>query len=173
MSNITIQIATPADAAIIAGLSRETFYNAYASFNTKANIEKFMNEVFSREKLISELYLPDNIFLIAYENDNAVGYVRLKDKAIPEAELHSTNVIEIARIYTLTNNIGKGIGSRLMEECISIGAGRQREYIWLGVWEKNLKAIKFYERFGFIKFGEHVFVLGDDIQTDWLMMKKL
>jgi ribosomal protein S18 acetylase RimI-like enzyme len=60
-----------------------------------------------------------------------------------------------------------------MQECISIAKRKQRDYIWLGVWEKNDKAIRFYERFGFKRFGEHEFVLGNDRQTDWLMMLKL
>ena len=60
-----------------------------------------------------------------------------------------------------------------MDECIAIAKAKNRDYIWLGVWERNFKAIKFYERFGFKKFGEHEFVLGDDVQTDWLMALEL
>ena len=173
MDTVIIRAATSADAPLIADLSRETFYNAFAPDNTEADINKFMNEVFTREKLIAELDLPDNIFLIAYVGAEPAGYVRMRDKAIPEIELGSNNIIEIARIYTSTNIIGKGIGTALMNKCIAIAKEKQRDFIWLGVWEKNFKGIRFYERFGFEKFGEHLFVLGNDIQTDWLMMKKL
>ena len=173
MKNIIIRVATNKDAALIADLSRETFFNAFSPFNTKEDMDKFMNEVFTREKLIAELDLPDNIFLIAYARNDVAGYVRLRDRNIPEVSPGTGNVIEIARIYTATSEMAKGIGTALIQECISIAKRKQRDYIWLGVWEKNDKAIRFYERFGFKRFGEHEFLLGSDRQTDWLMMLKL
>ncbi len=172
MNDLNIRIATIADAELIADLSRETFYNAFAPDNTEADMTKFMNEGFTRERLIEELNLPDNIFLLAYADNKPAGYVRMRDKSKPEAELGSDNLIEIARIYTITDKIGKGIGTELMNKCFAIAEEKQRAFIWLGVWERNFKGIRFYERFGFKKFGEHLFVLGNDIQTDWLMMKK-
>ena len=171
--HISIRTATTKDAALIADLSRETFYNAFAPANTKEDMDKFMSEVFTREKLIAELDLPDNIFLLAYTGDEVAGYVRLRDKNIPEIALNTNNVIEIARIYTVSSATNKGTGTALMTHCIEIARKKQRQYIWLGVWEKNEKAIRFYKRFGFKKFGEHDFILGDDLQTDWLMTLSL
>jgi len=173
MAIINIRIATNKDAALIADLSRETFYNAFAQYNTKADMDKFMNDVFAREKLMAELDLPDNIFLLAYTGNEIAGYARMCDKHVPETSLGTHNVIEIARIYTASDEIGKGIGSALINRCIEIAKERKRLYIWLGVWEKNDKGIRFYERFGFKKFGDHKFILGNDVQTDWLMMLKL
>jgi ribosomal protein S18 acetylase RimI-like enzyme len=132
-----------------------------------------MNEVFTREKLIAEVGLPNNIFLLACKGNEPAGYVRMRDKSMPEVSLGTDSIIEIARIYTSSSEIGKGIGSLLLEECVSIARHRHREYIWLGVWEKNDKAVRFYERNGFKRFGEHVFMLGDDIQTDWLMFREI
>ena len=173
MSNISVRHANSSDAELIADLSRETFYNAFARYNTKANMDKFMNEVFTREKLIAEVGAPGNIFLLAYNNDEPAGYVRMRDKSIPEEPLGTDNVIEIVRIYTASSEIGKGIGSLLVKECVSIAKEMQRQYIWLGVWEKNDKAIRFYERHGFKTFGDHIFMLGDDVQTDLLMARDL
>jgi len=171
--NITIREATPSDAELIADLSRETFYNAFAVHNTKANIDKFMNEVFTRERLMAEVHLPNNIFLIAYEGTDPAGYARMRDKNIPETSLGTDNIVEIARIYTASSEIGRGIGSLLLDECVCIAKQKQRQFIWLGVWENNDKAIRFYERHGFKKFGEHIFMLGDDVQTDWLMVREV
>lgn len=173
MENITIRIATNEDAALIANLSRETFYHAFAPANTKEDMDKFMNEVFIHEKLVAEFDLPNNIFLLAYADDEVAGYVRIRDKNIPETSLGTDNIIEIARIYTVTSAIGNGIGTALMHECIATAKEKRRRFIWLGVWEKNEKAIRFYERFGFKRFGDHEFVLGDDLQTDWLMVKEM
>jgi ribosomal protein S18 acetylase RimI-like enzyme len=173
MKNVSIRVATAQDASLIASLSRETFYNAFAPANTKQDMDIFMSEVFTHEKLIAELYLPDNIFLLAYADENVAGYARLRDKAIPEISLQTENVIEIARIYAVTSETGKGIGTVLMNECIRIAKEKKRKFIWLGVWEHNEKAIRFYQRFGFTKFGVHNFLLGNDLQCDWLMMLQL
>jgi ribosomal protein S18 acetylase RimI-like enzyme len=173
MHSMTVRTATNKDALVIADLSRETFYNAFASANTKADMDKFMNEVFTREKLMAELDLPNNIFLLAFNGDEVAGYARLRDKSIPETTLGTDNILEIVRIYAVSSETGKGTGSVLMNESIARARKKNREYIWLGVWEKNERAIRFYERFGFKKFGEHDFILGNDVQTDWLMMLKI
>jgi ribosomal protein S18 acetylase RimI-like enzyme len=81
--------------------------------------------------------------------------------------------MEIARIYAVSSSIGKGVGSQLMTECLRAARERGKQLVWLGVWEKNERAIQFYTRWGFEKFGEHVFMLGNDAQTDFLMKKLL
>ena len=173
MNEIKIRVAGETDAETIVIISRETFYSTYSAFNTEANMYNFMQEFFSPEKIRQELQEKHTKYLIAYNDSGIAGYVKLKDKSLPEINLNNDNVIEIARIYTSTNNINKGIGSMMMNECIKIAKELKRDYIWLGVWENNLRAFKFYERFGFKKTGEHLFALGDDIQTDWLMIKDM
>ena len=173
MNDISIRQGNALDAELIADLSRETFYKAFARYNTEADMDKFMNEVFSRDKLMTEVHQPGNIFLLAYKDNEVAGYVKLRDKNIPEVGLGTDNIIEIARIYTASSEIGKGIGSVLLQECLAVAKQRERQYIWLGVWENNDKAIRFYERFGFKRFGEHIFILGNDVQTDWLMVREV
>ena len=172
MSEIVIKEATAADAALIADLSRQTFYDAFAADNTKADMDKFLNETFTREKLIEEVGAPGNIFLLAYEGDEAVGYVRMRETTEPKLVIYGT-AIEIARIYAKQTSIGKGVGSALMQRCIDIARKKDAKVIWLGVWEKNHTAISFYTKWGFSPFGNHVFMLGDDPQTDLLMKKVL
>ncbi|AXY73836.1 GNAT family N-acetyltransferase [Paraflavitalea soli] len=172
MSTITIRRATAEDAGMIADLSRQTFYDSFAADNTPEDMEKFMNEEFTREKLMAEVTAPDSIFLLAVAEEVVVGYARLREAPNPPG-LGDKPAIEIARIYAVSNTIGKGVGSALMQECLSIAQDKKKALIWLGVWEHNQRAISFYTKWGFRKFSDHIFVVGNDPQTDWLMQKEL
>jgi len=172
MGNIIIKSAGTSDAALIADMSRQTFYDSFAASNTKEDMDKFMNEQFSRESLIKEVETGDGIFFIAYDGDEALGYVRLRSGE-NYSEFNDLPSIEIVRIYAVKPAIGKGVGSALIKKCIETANELNRKIIWLGVWEDNKRAIDFYIKWGFKKFGQHDFVLGTDVQTDWLMMKYL
>jgi ribosomal protein S18 acetylase RimI-like enzyme len=172
MPELFIRFATAEDAELIADLSRKTFYETFGSVNTKENMEKFMNEQFTREKLIKEVTEPGNTFLLAFDGEVPVGYVRMREgKKFPEFE--DKDSIEIARIYAVNTYIGTGVGQQMMRQCIFIAKELKKEILWLGVWEKNSRAIAFYTKWEFEKFAEHDFLLGDDLQKDWLLMKKL
>jgi ribosomal protein S18 acetylase RimI-like enzyme len=172
MATLCIRTANKDDAALVADLSRQTFYETFAAQNKKEDMEKFMAEQFSREVLMAQVSEPGNVFLLAFVDDQPAGYARLKDSENP-ASLHKVDALEISRIYVMNTAIGTGIGKALMQECIQVAKKRKKEMIWLGVWEHNSRAISFYEKFGFSKFDTHVFLLGDDPQTDWLMKKDL
>ncbi|MDZ4795724.1 MAG: GNAT family N-acetyltransferase [Bacteroidota bacterium] len=172
MPFVSIRYATQKDAALIADLSRQTFYETFAEQNTAENMKKFMTEQFSREFLIKEVGSEGNIFLLAYEGDEPVGYARLRENNNPP-ELGSLPSLEIARIYAVTASIGKGVGKALIQECFRVAAAKKAVVVWLGVWQENKRAIDFYTRSGFTKFSTHVFMLGDDPQQDWLMKKEL
>jgi ribosomal protein S18 acetylase RimI-like enzyme len=169
---INIRKAAEADAELIADLSRTTFYDAFAKDNTKENMDDFMNNVFTKDALMKEVLNNDGVFILALDGEEAVGYARMREYN-KEHILEGENAIEIVRIYSTQAAIGKGVGSALMNACISIGLERNKSIIWLGVWEKNQRAIAFYEKWGFEKFGEHIFPIGTDPQTDWLMKKAL
>ncbi|MGQ0740618.1 MAG: GNAT family N-acetyltransferase [Bacteroidota bacterium] len=169
--NLIIRFATAADSSLIADLSRQTFYETFARQNTAENMEKFMSEQFSKERLMAEVGAPGNIFLLAFAGDVPVGYVKMREGE-QKVEFGNKTSIEIARIYAASSSIGKGVGSALMQRCIEIARGMNKEIIWLGVWEKNQQAIAFYQKWGFEQFGTHVFKLGNDPQTDWLMKKE-
>ncbi|HVM89260.1 MAG TPA: GNAT family N-acetyltransferase [Puia sp.] len=171
-SLITVRLATDADAGFIAELSQHTFYDTFAKYNSKENMDKFMNEQFSKKMLMNEVSNPENIFLIAALDNNAVGYAKMCESKNP-VELGNARAIEIVRIYTEQMTIGKGVGKALMLKCIEVGKHKNKEVIWLGVWEHNATAISFYTKFGFEKFGTHIFMLGDDAQTDFLMKKPI
>ena len=169
---ISICIANQQQAGLIADLSRQTFYETFASMNTKENMDKFMKESFSKEALMNEVGVPGSIFLLAYIGEEPVGYARLRENNNPP-ELGNVRALEIARIYSLTKYIGRGVGSALMQACIDIAKNKNLDTLWLGVFQENHRAIEFYTRWGFEKFGTHVFMLGEDPQQDWLMKKIL
>lgn len=171
-TSIIIRTATKEDAEVIADLSQQTFIDSFKDQNKKDNIDKFIKEQFTKPRLIEEVGAPNNIFLLAYKNNRLAGYVRLRENNNPP-ELQGIETIEVARLYTITEMIGKGIGKALMEESIAIAKAKNKKVIWLGVWEDNERAFSFYTRFGFEKFAEHDFILGDEVQKDWLMKKEL
>ncbi|MFT3934795.1 MAG: GNAT family N-acetyltransferase [Chitinophagaceae bacterium] len=169
---LMIRYANTADAESIALLSRKTFYDTFAAVNSKEDMDKFMNETFSMDVLKKEVQEPSNIFITAFMGDELVGYAKMIESENPP-QLRNVSSIEISRLYAAQHIIGKGIGKALMEKCISVGIEKNKSVIWLGVWEHNQRAISFYTKFGYQKFGEHPFILGNDVQTDWLMKKDL
>ena len=169
---LMIREATVDDAKLIADISHQTFYETFSAHNTKEDMDKFLNQQFTKGKLMLEVGAKENIFLLAYDGDNIAGYVKIRDERIP-LSLGTVNALEIARIYAMKSQIGKGVGSLLMQSCIGIARQKNKDCLWLGVWEKNQRAIDFYTKWGFEKFDETDFLLGDDLQRDWLMKRKV
>ena len=167
---IMIRKAGVNDAALIADLSRETFYETFADHNSEQDMQLFLEKQFTRAALMQEVGNEGNLFFLAFIGPEPAGYVRMRtDTSTPGVP----DPIEIARIYNLKKWIGKGVGKALMQHCIDVARSMGKRNIWLGVWEKNQRAIDFYSKWGFRKFGEHDFLLGTDLQTDWLMKKEL
>jgi ribosomal protein S18 acetylase RimI-like enzyme len=169
---LVIREATVADAKLIADISHQTFYDTFAAYNSREDMDKFLNQQFTKGKLILEVGAKGNIFLLAYDKDVVAGYVKLRDERIPPG-MGNVTALEVARLYAMTNQIGKGIGSLLMQSSVDIARQKNKEWLWLGVWEKNQRAIDFYTKWGFEKFDETDFLLGDDLQRDWLMKRKV
>ncbi|HTR28787.1 MAG TPA: GNAT family N-acetyltransferase [Puia sp.] len=170
---IQIAIAGKPEAAIIADLSRRTFYDTFAPHNTAENMDLFLNTQFTRKQLIDQVGAPGNTFLLARLGGEPVGYARLFEGAELPPAIAGTSAIEVARIYADKQVIGKGVGKALMQACIDFALEKDKEWIWLGVWEHNQRAIAFYEKMGFAIFDRHIFLLGRDIQYDWCMRRKL
>lgn len=169
---LVIREAGLKDAHLIADISQQTFYETFAEYNTKENMDKFLNQQFTRGKLMLEVGARGNIFLLAYDGNEVAGYVKLRDERVPPG-LRNAPAMEVARLYAMSHKIGKGVGSFLMQSCVDLARARNKEWLWLGVWERNQRAISFYTRWGFEKFDETDFLLGDDVQRDWLMKKRI
>lgn len=149
-------------------ISRETFQETFAGSNSQENMNTYLSENLSLDKLRSELNNPDSFFYFATQDTNVIGYLKI-NKGNAQTEKISDRSIEIERIYTLAIYHGKGIGQMLLEYAIKRGIELHANTVWLGVWEENLRAIAFYRKHGFTEFDRHQFRLGDDIQTDILM----
>lgn len=149
-------------------ISRQTFYETFSSGNTEANMRKYLEEEFSVEKLTAELSNGNSEFYFATLDARIIGYLKL-NFGIAQTELKDDNGIEIERIYVLKEFIGRNMGKLLYEKVVQIAKKRNAGYIWLGVWEENRRAIRFYEKNGFVEFDRHIFRLGDDEQTDIMM----
>jgi diamine N-acetyltransferase len=170
---IYIRLAAIADAETLSKLSAQTFYEAFAASNTKEDMEKHLLEYYSQEKLAMELADELVVFMLAYYNGELAGYVKVSEHARPEEEKELEAPIELERIYSLQQTIGKGVGSALMQAAIDYAKAKQKKTLWLGVFQQNELAISFYKKWGFEIYSEHIFVVGNDPQTDWLMKKAL
>ena len=153
-------------------LSIQTFKETFEEVNTEEDMQKYLDENLSIEKLKSELENPNSEFYFAENNDEILGYLKLNFKDA-QTEKVEENYFEIERIYVLKAFLGQKIGQILFDKAIEIGREKNLEYVWLGVWEENHRAIRFYGKNGFEIFGKHDFVLGEDVQTDLLMKMKI
>jgi ribosomal protein S18 acetylase RimI-like enzyme len=160
------------DVAKLQTISKQTFYETFAAVNTEENMTRYQEESFSIEKLTAELNNPDAAFYFAVLDEEVIGYLKLNTGA-SQTELKDSKALEIERIYVAQAFHGKKVGQLLYEKAIQVAQEAGVEYVWLGVWEENARAIRFYEKNGFVPFDKHLFKLGDDIQTDIMMKLKL
>ena len=153
-------------------VSRKTFHDTFAAVNTPENMAKYLEEELSAAKLSMELSNTDSEFYFAEDNSEVIGYLKL-NFGQAQTELKDRRALEIERIYVLASHQGKHIGQLLYQHAINVAKEINADYVWLGVWEENQKAINFYRKNGFFEFDKHIFYLGDDAQTDIMMKLEL
>ncbi|MFD2100260.1 GNAT family N-acetyltransferase [Flagellimonas iocasae] len=149
-------------------ISKDTFIAAFEKDNDPSDFQEYLQKAFSPERLGTELKNPDSIFYFVFDSETLVGYFKL-NKESAQTDVHEENAIELERIYVTQAYQGKKIGSEMLTEILNLSKRLKKDYLWLGVWEHNPKAIRFYQRHGFQKFGEHPYYIGNDKQTDWLL----
>jgi ribosomal protein S18 acetylase RimI-like enzyme len=172
MKHLIIRPAALSDLGLVQQIGRETFYETFAQSNSENDMQKYLDESFHAEKIASELTNPDSHFFLAMEADTPIGYLKLNTGAA-QTDIRDAAAIEIERIYVKSDFHGKKVGQLLYEKALEVARDLRKEYIWLGVWEENPKAIRFYEKNGFVVFDKHIFVVGTDEQMDLLMKKTL
>jgi ribosomal protein S18 acetylase RimI-like enzyme len=175
-----IRHATAADAALLARFAESAFVDTFGSDNTPENMAAYVGEAFGETRQRAEIADPRLTFFLAERQGELAGYAALREGDPPEAvraalaragDESTVGAIEILRLYAGRRWLGAGIGSALMQRCLDEAVSRRRRVVWLGVWERNARAIAFYRRWGFTDVGAQPFVLGTDLQTDRIMSR--
>lgn len=165
---LTHRKCTDTDLDILVNISRETFIAAFEKDNDPKDFREYLRKAFHPDKMALELHDANSLFHFVFEDEVLVGYFKLNLND-SQTDIKDRNALEIERIYVLESHQGKQIGAWMLQQIIQLAKGMNKTFIWLGVWEHNPKAIKFYQRHGFEKFAEHPYYIGTDKQTDWLL----
>lgn len=172
MEKISIRKIAAAEIDTLQAISRQTFSETFAASNTEENMNRYLAEALSAEKLTAELTHPDSEFYFAELDGNVIGYLKL-NFGPSQTELKDEKAVEIERIYVVKKYHGKKVGQLLYEKALEVAKEKEAHFVWLGVWEQNERAIQFYKKNGFVAFDKHLFKLGDDEQTDIMMKLQL
>lgn len=169
---ITIRKVKSGELSALLEISKTTFFEAFGTQNTQEDMQRYLAGNLGEKQLKSELEQAESQFYFAEWKEKIIGYLKV-NKGKAQTEHILDNALEIERIYVLQLYHGKNVGQLLFDKALEIAKEEQKNALWLGVWEKNPRAIRFYEKNGFEQVGEHPFLLGNDLQTDILMRRKL
>ncbi len=172
MKNIDIQKVTLNDIDQLQKIGRQTFSETFSGDNSEEDMKKYLDENFSIEKLTDELNNKNSEFYFAKLENTVIGYLKL-NFGESQTELKDNKALEIERIYVPKEFHGQSVGQILYEKAIQVAKQKDVDYVWLGVWEENLRALSFYKKNGFTEFDKHIFKLGNDEQTDIMMKLQL
>jgi diamine N-acetyltransferase len=168
--NITIRRAAPADAGLVSVLGGVTFYEAYFEQDSPPGLAEYILESFEVNKIRAEIENPRATFFIVYLDGHAVGYAKMRTDSqvdcVPEAD-----AIEIQRIYLVERTFGKGIGAVLLNHCLDFAREQGFSTVWLGVWEENVRAQRFYAKFGFERVGTITFPYGAEVGVNHVLKR--
>ena len=172
--SLTLRPVTLADADVsqLQQIGRQTFFETFAASNSEENMRAYLFNGFALDKLRAELAQPYSTCYFAEQAGRVIGYLKV-NTGPAQTEQQADNALEIERIYVLQEFHGQRVGQLLYEQALALAQQAQVDYLWLGVWEENPRAIRFYEKNGFVAFDKHVFLLGDDVQTDIMMKRPL
>jgi ribosomal protein S18 acetylase RimI-like enzyme len=169
-SEVTLKKGLVEQASEITALGRQTFYDAFAAANTPEDMDQYLSEAFTVEKFVDQLKNPNSHFFVAYADGEMVGYTKF-NLGDAQTEPLGENAMEIERIYVKPQFYGKSVGQLMYQKAYDFAIENHCSLMWLGVWEKNERGLRFYKKNGFVEFSKHVFLLGKDPQTD-LMLKR-
>ncbi len=172
-----VRLATIADAPRLSQLAASTFRETFEGQNSPEDMTRYLAEAFTPNRQAAEISDPSGAVLLAERRDTSgdaelVGYVHLVSGPAPAA-VQGPAPLELKRLYVARAWHGHGVAPALMDAALDAARARGAQTLWLGVWERNPRAVAFYRKYGFTRVGEHTFVLGADAQTDWLLARPL
>jgi ribosomal protein S18 acetylase RimI-like enzyme len=170
---LTIRRAVSADAPVVAELALRTFMETFAADNHPDDVAAYTARVYGVRQQAAEIADPRMITLLAEFGDTTAGYAQVRRGPPAEPVRDERDVIEIARFYVDAPWHGRGVAHRLMDAVFDTARELGGRALWLGVWERNLRGVAFYNKRGFRDVGSHEFILGSDRQTDRVMFREL
>lgn len=169
---VSIRAAEVGDADVLVDLGRRTFHDTFAAQNKPEDMDAYMSEAFTVERIAAAIRQPGVAWLLAEAHRKVVGFAMLADESLPTC-VTTPSPVRLVKLYVSADAIGSGVGAALMRASIEWAKNAGYKSVWLGVWEHNHRAKSFYERWGFMSVGTEVFRLGSDDQTDVLMQLAL
>lgn len=151
-------------------ISIKTYFDTFDGSTSEENMTAYLEDELNLDVLKAEIENPEMLFYFAYVDGELAGYLKL-NVGQAQSESMPDDWMELQRIYIDQAFKGKGLGRALVEFTLQEAASRELSEVWLGVWEHNYPAQKFYQKLGFERFSEHSFWMGDDEQTDWLLKR--
>lgn len=170
--SLTLRKITLDDISELQRIAIETFRETFGHHNTEAELEDYFNTAFNPETLAAEVMDSESQHYFALVDGVVVGYLKLNQGAA-QTEQELPNGFEIQRIYVLKAFQGQGLGRLLFEKALQVACETDCEWVWLGVWDQNYKAQRFYEKYKFERFSEHQFPVGDKVDTDWMLRRSV
>ncbi len=157
------------DLITLRDIAEETFLDTFAAQNEPENITEYVAAAFSSDRVAAELENKESEFFFIENGSDVAGYLKL-NRGTAQTEQSVANALEVERIYVRRKHQGTGAGKALMLHAISMAGLANLDWLWLGVWDQNVKAIEFYKKSGFVEFAHHDFYMGKELQRD-IMMK--
>lgn len=174
---IRIRPATAEDATALSRLGATTFRETFEADNDPDDMTRYLAEAFTPQQQAAEIADPAGTVLLAEhfgESGGAelVGYAHVVPSPTPEGVVGAAP-LELKRLYVAHPWQGRGVAQALMDQAIDAARASGATTLWLGVWERNARALAFYTKYQFVRVGEHTFTLGTDAQTDWVLARPL
>lgn len=168
LSSVKIRPVERDEIQLLQQIGKQTFLDAFSDSCSPADMQQYLEEKFSLEQLIFEFEHPMSVYYFAELEEEIVGYLKINTGKAQTEDFLPT-ALEVERVYVLQEYQKKKVGQCLLDKAFELAKEMNLPTVWLGVWEHNEKAKRFYAKNGFSFFDTHAFQVGEEIQTDWLM----
>ncbi|MGN6525138.1 MAG: GNAT family N-acetyltransferase [Burkholderiaceae bacterium] len=172
MPAIALRPATAADIPLLGELGARTFRETYASISDPAEVDEYAATHFTAAKVAGWLATPASVTLLATLDGAPAGYAHVR-RGTPAACVPDRGAAELSRLYLLASAQGRGAGAALMRRALAEAAALGARTLWLGVYDRNVKAVRFYEAWGFAQVGTHAFEFGGRVYADPVMARAI